>query len=132
MIVVLDVSAAIEVLLHKEKGELFSSRLNEAAWVVAPDLYVSELSNVLWKYHRAKAVLRPDCVTCVEEGINLIDDFIEGRELWKEALGEAIKNSHSVYDMHYAVLTRRNDAVLLTKDKTLAQLCKKLKIEVCS
>jgi len=131
MIVVVDVSAAVEVLLQKETQTQFSKYLKEASWVIAPDLYIAELSNVLWKYHRAKVISRADCITYVESGINLIDDFIETRELWKEALGEGIKNSHSVYDMYYAVLARRNDAVLLTKDETLVNLCKKMKIAIC-
>ncbi len=131
MIVVVDVSAAVEVLLQKETQTQFSKYLKEASWVIAPDLYIAELSNVFWKYHRAKVISRPDCIAYVESGINLIDDFIETRELWKEALGEGIKNNHSIYDMYYAVLARRNDAVLLTKDETLANLCKKMKIDIC-
>lgn len=132
MIVVVDVSAAIEVLLQKKKQTRFSNYLKDASWVIAPDLYIAELSNVLWKYHRAKVFSRPDCIAYVESGINLIDDFIETGDLWKEALGEGIKNNHSIYGIYYAVLTRRNDAVLLTRDEALAKLCKKLKIDICS
>jgi len=61
----------------------------------------------------------------------MIDDFIEGKELWKEFLSEGIKNNHSIYDMYYAVLARRNDAVLITNDGSLAKISKKLKIETC-
>jgi predicted nucleic acid-binding protein len=53
------------------------------------------------------------------------------KDLWKEALGEGIKNSHSIYDMFYAILARRNEGVLITNDKELADICKKLKIEIC-
>jgi len=42
MTVVLDVSAAIEILLKKEKGGVFDSTYRNASWVVAPDLHVSE------------------------------------------------------------------------------------------
>jgi len=132
MIAVIDVSAAIEIILQKQKKDLFNSRYKEASWVLAPDLYVSELSNVLWKYYKAKVISHEDCIQYVEDGINMIDDFIDGRELWKEALGEGIKNNHSIYDMYYSVLARRNDAVLITNDGPLAALCKELKIEVCN
>jgi predicted nucleic acid-binding protein len=131
MIAVIDVSAAIEIILQKDKKVRFDSKIKEASWVIAPDLYVSELSNVLWKYYKAKVIMHADCIQYVEDGINLIDDFADGRELWKEALGEGIKNDHSVYDMYYSVLARRNDAVLITNDRSLAKMCKKLKIEVC-
>jgi predicted nucleic acid-binding protein len=131
MIAVLDVSAAIEIILQKEKKVIFNQTFKDASWVIAPDLYVSEISNVLWKYYKAKVISHEDCIQYVEDGINLIDDFIDGRQLWKEALSEGIKNNHSVYDMYYAVLARRNDAVLITNDGPFAKISKELKIEIC-
>jgi predicted nucleic acid-binding protein len=50
----------------------------------------------------------------------------------ERSLSEGIKNNHSIYDMYYSVLARRNGAILLTNDGALAELCKELKIEVCS
>ncbi|OQC08908.1 MAG: tRNA(fMet)-specific endonuclease VapC [Candidatus Hydrogenedentes bacterium ADurb.Bin101] len=128
MNIVLDVSATMEILLQKEKKDLFSGHIAEASWVIAPDLYVCELSNVVWKYYRSKVASRADCIAWAERGIALIDDFMDSRELWQEALGEGIKYAHSVYDLYYAVLARRNNAVLLTTDKTLEALCRKMKI----
>ena len=131
MVTVLDVSGAIQVLLQKEKNESFTNKIKNSSWVIAPDLYVSELTNVLWKYYTAQLVSHEDCIQLVEDGINLIDDFIDVKELWKESLGEGIKNNHSIYDMYYAVLARRNDAILITNDKPLADMCKELKISFC-
>lgn len=54
-------------------------------------------------------------------GIDLVDDFIAADTLWKEALGEGIKNNHSIYDMFYAVL--------ITNDAALAKVCKALNLE---
>ncbi len=128
MIIILDVSAAIEILLKKEKKEKFDQLYQAASWVIAPDLYVAEMSNVLWKYHRAKMFSHDDCIQYVEDGITMIDDFIEARQLWKEALGEGIKHHHAVYDMFYIVLARRHDATLVTNDSALSELCKKLNV----
>jgi predicted nucleic acid-binding protein len=131
MIGVLDVSAAIEIVLNREKAERFNKEVKGSSWVIAPDLFVSEISNVLWKYYKAKLISHNDCIEYVEEGIRLIDDFSDSKELWKESLGEGIKSNHSIYDMFYAVLARRNDAVLITNDGPLAEICKKSKIAVC-
>jgi predicted nucleic acid-binding protein len=128
MILVLDVSAAIEIILQKDKKDKFNAVYEEASWVIAPDLFISEITNVFWKYHKARALTREECIQFSEDGINMVDDFIAAGDLWKEALGEGIKNSHSVYDMLYAVLTRRNDATLATNDLSLAQICKKMNI----
>ena len=130
MTAVLDVSAAIEILLQKEKKELFNNTYEKASWVIAPDLYIAEISNVLWKYYKSGLISHIECIQYVEDGIELIDDYFPSKELWKEALGEGIKNTHSIYDMYYAVLARRNDATLITNDSKLSLICNKLNIEV--
>jgi len=130
MTVVLDVSAAIEILLQKEKKELFNATYEKASWVIAPDLYIAEISNVVWKYYKSGLISHTECIQYVEDGIELIDDYFPSKELWKEALGEGIKNTHSIYDMYYAVLARRNDATLITNDSKLSLICNKLNIEV--
>jgi len=132
MIVVLDVSAAIEIILQKDKQEKFNSIYKNGTWIIAPDLFIAEITNVVWKYYKAKVLSHEDCIQYVQDGIDMIDDFIDARELWKESLGEGIKNNHSIYDMYYSVLARRNDAVLITNDGPLAEICKKLNIEVCN
>jgi len=130
MTAVLDVSAAIEILLQKEKKELFNATYEKASWVIAPDLYIAEISNVVWKYYKSGLISHIECIQYVEDGIDLIDDYFPSKELWKEALGEGIKNTHSIYDMYYAVLARRNDATLITNDSKLSVICNKLNIEV--
>jgi predicted nucleic acid-binding protein len=130
MTAVLDVSAGIELLLQKDKKDLFAATYEKASWIIAPDLYIVELSNVLWKYYKAQKISHAECMQYVEDGIDLIDDFFEVKELWKEALSEGIKNVHSIYDMYYAILARRNDALLMTNDEQLSILCKKLNVEV--
>lgn len=131
MIVVIDVSAAVEILLKKEKSDKFKNHLAVASWVVAPDLYHSEIANVMWKCQKAKIMTHEESLQHTEDGILMIDDFTRGSELWKEALGEGIKYGHSVYDMFYAILARRNDALLVTNDIKLAKLAEEMKIEVC-
>ena len=132
MIAVLDVSAAIEILLKKEKSNKFNELYEEASWIITPDLYVSEISNVFWKYYKSGLMSFDDSLQYTEDGIALIDDFFDSKELWKEALGEGMKNAHPIYDMFYAILARRNEATLITNDKQLALVCKKLKITFCN
>lgn len=131
MIAVIDVSAAVEVLLLKEKANKFKDKLADSSWVIAPDLYHAEMANVLWKCFKANIVSHEESLQYTEDGISLIDDFTSGSELWKEALGEGIKYNHSIYDMFYAILARRNDALLITNDKKLSKIASEIKIEVC-
>jgi len=132
MICVIDVSAAVEILLLKERGADYKERLANASWVLAPDLFHPEIANVFWKCCRANIVSHEESIQLTEDGISMVDDFTSGGELWKEALGEGIKYKHSIYDMFYTVLARRNDAVLITRDNQLAETASEMKIEVCT
>jgi predicted nucleic acid-binding protein len=129
MTVILDVSGITQILFKKEKGNKFTEVIKKAAKIIAPDLYISELTNTLWKYYKAKLLTKEMCDVKIEEGINFIDDFISSNDLWKEAFGEGIKNDHPIYDMYYAVLARRNNGKLITNDERLAKICKNSKID---
>lgn len=129
VIAVLDVSGVTQIVLEKEKKDKFEHGLKESSKIIAPDLYIPELTNTLWKYYKAKLLTQSVCVAKITEGLDFIDEFTDSRELWKEALAEGIKNNHSIYDMYYAVLARRCSGILITNDGDLAKVCKKLKIE---
>ena len=131
MIVVIDVSGIIEILLHKEKDKKFKNILNESTQVIVPDLYVSELTNTIWKYFTAKKITENESIQYIQDGINLVTKFIDSKEIWQEALTEGINNKHSIYDMFYMVTARRNSGILLTNDSVLAGICKKNHIQVC-
>jgi predicted nucleic acid-binding protein len=84
---------------------------------------------VLWKYYKNKILTHDECLQYLEDGLGLIDDFFTEKEMWKEVLGESIKNDHSAYDMFYTVLARRNDSTLVSNNKELIKISKKMKIE---
>jgi predicted nucleic acid-binding protein len=96
--VVLDVSGAMQILTQEPKGQKFNDLINNSTRVFAPDLYVPELTNTLWKCYNAKLLNAAECVQYIEDGIKLIDEFIDAKEIWKEAFGEGIKNNHPIYD----------------------------------
>lgn len=52
MTVVLDASAAIAVVLGTRQAEQFIPQLERADLVMAPDIFIAEVCNVLWKYRR--------------------------------------------------------------------------------
>ena len=132
MTVVLDVSAAVALLLQKPGRERFAEVYAEASWVIAPELYIAELTNTFWKYCRAGVLSREDCGRFAEDGIALVDQFFDAGDFWKDALGEGMKQGPSVYDLYYAVLARRYDASLLTDDGKLSALCSRMNLDTVS
>ena len=128
MILVLDVSAAIDVLLNKGKFHTYTTEIEKADAVMAPQLYISEISNVAWKYRKLAGFSHEESLRLAEDGVNLIDSYVPVTDIWKESLREAFYSDHPVYDCLYVVCARRNDGTLLTKDKRLAQLCDDLNV----
>ncbi len=129
MIAVLDVSAAVDVVLQKDSNNEFSAILKNADAILAPDIYISEVANVAWKYHKQAGYSHSQSSYLAETGILIIDKFIPAADLWKEALHEAILNNHSVYDLLYLVCARRSGGILLTRDKKLIRLCRELRVQ---
>jgi len=105
--------------------------LQEAINVFAPDLYISELANTLWKHYTHKILTYDECKKHIQDGLDYIGVFINSATIWEEAFSEAIANNHSVYDMFYMVTARRHAATLITNDSTLAAICRKHKVRVC-
>ncbi|GHT70156.1 hypothetical protein FACS1894110_21110 [Spirochaetia bacterium] len=128
MTAILDVSGIAQILFQAPKKDKFEAALKESSLVLAPDLYVSELTNTLWKFC-IKGIYTPEeCTQFIKDGLGYVDEYIDSKDLWQEAFDEGVKNNHPVYDMYYAVIARRNNGILITNDGDLAKICKKLSI----
>jgi len=130
MIVVLDTSAAIEFILHRAHQKSVQSALMKADSVIAPDMYIPEITNVLWKYNQFESLKETICEELIEKSIQLIDHFESSLELYREAFQMACKTRHAVYDALYIVLARRNNALLLSVDKKLNDVAKSHGIKI--
>ena len=130
MIAVLDASAAIEIVLQRKQSEKFTWYIGDADWVISPTLYIAEVTNVFWKYQKIADFPLLVCEKGIEQAIGLPDDFMNEKDLYREAFKLACSLNHSVYDILYLLVARRNNATLLTLDKKLIKAAKKCSIEV--
>jgi predicted nucleic acid-binding protein len=130
MIAVLDASAAIEVVLQREQSEKFTSCIAAADWVIAPTLFIAEVSNVFYKYQKLADFPFAVCEKGIEQAIILPDDFINEGDLYREAFKLACDLNHSVYDMLYLTVARRNNATLLSLDKELLKIARKCSVNI--
>ncbi len=121
MRLVLDASAAIEVAMSRGKAARFARALEEADEVLAPDLFVSEVVNTVWKYHQFQHLSQSVCDRALDHAVNLVDAFVPSKDLYREAFLLARTAKRSAYDMFYLALARREDAALLTTDKALGK-----------
>jgi len=124
--VVLDASAAASITKKDEDGAFFLNKLLQAETVLAPDLYVSEISNVCWKLWLSDKKNAELYREYAEDCIQFVDTYVPAIDLWKSAMTLAQTHMHSVYDMLYVALALQTDATLLSLDKKLTTTCKKL------
>jgi predicted nucleic acid-binding protein len=130
MIIVLDASGAVEAALEREKGKQILDLLKMADVTVSPDTFISEVTNVFWKYRKFSQFTDDLCVKGIEFCINLIDDFVSSNDLWRESYFEGIKNASSTYDMFYLVTARRNAGMLISMDKKLNSIAEQSGIKI--
>lgn len=129
MITVLDTSAAVETVLNRSKAYEIMEILKKADWVISVDLFISEVSNVFWKYHCFQNLPLEICKQGMKRAIEIVDNFEPAGNLYQEAFSLACQVNHPVYDVLYLTCTRRKDAVLITLDKKLQKIARKLSIQ---
>lgn len=123
---VLDASAAVAAVLGQKRAEPLLDSLENATSLVAPDIFAGEVANTFWKYVSHDELSREDALVALEEATSLVDEFVPTATIVPEALSEAIRVSHPVYDLCYAVTARRSAATVLTLDTRLARLLDRL------
>ena len=130
MNIVIDASVAVGLALTLPAAAVFAAPLEQADLVTAPDLFVAEVGNALWKYQQAGYLPLSRCEQAVAQAMALPDRLEPASALHVEAFALACRHRHPVYDALYLVLARRTNAVLLTLDRCLAALAEQLEIEV--
>lgn len=130
MIVVLDASAGIEIGLGRDNSQKFKELLEKASKVITSDLYKAEVTNVLWKYVKIKLLTKDVALQRLQYCLNLVDEYIDITENNQESLIESIRIDHSVYDILYLTIARRNGAILMTQDKKLKEIAKEQSIDI--
>ena len=125
----LDASAALNLVLGKKADELFE-KLEQAELVIAPELFFTEVSNAIWKYHQFEQLPLADCHRIKSRCFELVDQAKPVSALIDEAFLLACEAEHSVYDACYLVCSRRYDSKLLTVDRKLRQVAQKLSVHL--
>jgi predicted nucleic acid-binding protein len=122
MKVVLDASAALAAVLGQARGPAVLDLLDEASVVIAPELFTAEVTSGLWKYVSARQLSLDLAAERLDAVMKLVDRYHPVAELAQEVLREASARRHSVYDLCYAILARREGAAVLTIDARLKKL----------
>ncbi len=98
MRLVLDASAAIEVVLDRSRARQFARALEEADEVLAPELLVPEVVNTVWKYHQFENLSLSTCDRALELALGLVDMLVSCKDLYREAflLARTSRDRHTM------------------------------------
>lgn len=119
MKVVLDASAAVELLLGSESGRRVAETLGHAQSIHCPELLYSEVLSALRGLVRAGKVSPEHACRAVEHLAHLDIEPVGARTL--APLVWELSEAHSTYDAHYVALGRSLDAIIVTADAKLAR-----------
>lgn len=130
MRITIDVSAAVELIMGGKRQNKIVNILKDADWVIAPSLFIYEATNTLWKYHEYQDYSKEDIMKKIEYIYKIVDQFIDAKDIFEEALPLSCKISHPAYDAMYLVTSRRKNAKLVTLDKRLVRAAKSIDVSV--
>jgi predicted nucleic acid-binding protein len=126
---VLDASAALCIALNKQETSEYVTLIESTDWVIAPDIFIPEVTNALWKYHQFEDLPIHLCELALDTSIHLIDDVVESKALYNESFAMACQVGQPVYDVLYLITARRHNGVLITADKRLSKIAQKHSIK---
>lgn len=130
MKLILDVSAALTVVMQRPDADPYSLALAEAELVAAPDYFVPVLTHSVWKQLMVGDPPFGDPQALIDQCLALVDEWVPGAETWQAALVLAEEIRHPAYDCFYLALARDRGAVLLTRDRRQKAAAERMGIEV--
>jgi predicted nucleic acid-binding protein len=116
---VVDASVAVKWLVEEPLSDQALGVLGGSDELVAPDLFLAEIGNILWKKVRA-GLLTPAMAT--ERFTNLKEmgvTLVPGSGLSDRALALALETGRTMYDALYLALAEAEDCQFITADERL-------------
>lgn len=116
---VVDASVAIKWLISQTGSPEARALARPGVELIAPDLLLIEVANVLWRSVRLKRIRAADAELANDVLPRSFTRIEPSRPLARRALALAMALDHPVYDCVYFALAEREAAPLITADKRL-------------
>jgi predicted nucleic acid-binding protein len=118
-VIILDTSAAVELLLSLPLSRKVQEQLNRVDWqIIAPQLLIVEVLQVL----RRRVIAGYTSLPEADEARSLLSELnirLYGHELFVDRIWE-LRDNMSAYDASYVALAEASELELLTSDRRLA------------
>lgn len=130
MSLVLDASAAVELVMARPRRSSIADTIRDSDWVFAPSLFAYEVTNALWKYHLIAGTKLTELQVALEQAIALANEFIEASALCAEALRLACEVDCPAYDAVYLAAAKSRGAMIVSLDRKLIASAKLVEIPI--
>ena len=128
MRIVLDASAAIRAIIDAD-SELLEI-LSHAETIMVPNLYLAEVGNVFLQYVKHKLISYDTALEYIQDAYDLITLKIDESTIVTSAFKISLEYQLSYYDSLYLAIAIESDSKLLTRDKKLVKVSKKLGVNI--
>jgi predicted nucleic acid-binding protein len=126
MTVVVDASVAARWVLEQE-GSTRAGAIRTQGGLIAPSLIAAEIGSAIWKAVRRNAVSIANALEAMEAALLPFEMLIPAEELRRRALALAVELDHPIYDCFYLALAERENVPLISADKKLIAIGKRVK-----
>jgi predicted nucleic acid-binding protein len=124
---VIDASVASKWVLPEEGVDRAARLREDERDFIAPTLIAAEIGNAVWKRVVWHEMGNDDADRAIRLGVALVTRLVPMEDLARRALEIAIELKHPIYDCFYLALAERERAPLITADKRLLALRRKMK-----
>jgi predicted nucleic acid-binding protein len=116
--IVIDASVALKWVLSETGSDAAETLLDQN--LMAPDLWLAEAANALWRRARAGEITAEQASTRFSELLKAPVASLPIEPHVERALGLAIEIGHPIYDCIYLALALTHDSHLVTADRRFA------------
>jgi predicted nucleic acid-binding protein len=122
--VVIDASVAVKWVLPEDDSEqadrFLSNALDQSVRLLAPDIYMAEVANVLWvRAARRRDISAEHARLGLRSLLGTIETLVSSRALVPRALELSLTFGHPVYDCLYVALALVEQCNVVTADRRL-------------
>lgn len=128
MILVIDANVGLKWFIEESRSPAARKILDKGASFIAPDIFIPEICNVVWKKVKNQEIIAEQGQAIVSNVPMVLDHIVPSSEVAKRAFALAVQFNHPVYDCLYLALAERESISLVTDDAKLVTVAKKARL----
>jgi len=128
VILVIDANVGLKWFIQEYRSPAARKILEKGTSFIAPDIFIPEICNVVWKNVRNQEISAEQGHAIVNNVPMVLDHIVPSSKVAKRAFALAVQFNHPVSDCLYLALAERESITLITDDAKLVTVAKKAKL----